>query len=76
MTDLPNLQDIKADLADRKSRGWSVQHGEALVAALEAVIQDCTNAGNHPAPRGPVAQAQWTLSLIREHLTIGDNNDN
>lgn len=78
MSELPNLQDIKADLADRKSRGWSVQHGEALVDALEAVREESFDTlvkyEGHPEPYrfGLADQASATLDLINQHLTIGD----
>lgn len=77
MSDLPNLQDIKHDLADRKARGWSVQHGEALVAALEAVIEDANDPVSEAATNGQISfgirsQAKHTLDLINQHLTIGE----
>ncbi|MFZ1361439.1 MAG: hypothetical protein WAS05_00695, partial [Candidatus Nanopelagicales bacterium] len=73
-SDLPNLQDIKARIETCDCPDVPV-----LVAALEAVIEDCQKEASYGYGPFGVASGQQserdkehTLALIAEHLGIGD----
>ncbi|MFZ1361330.1 MAG: hypothetical protein WAS05_00135, partial [Candidatus Nanopelagicales bacterium] len=74
-SDLPNLQDIKARIETCDCPDVPV-----LVAALEAVIEDCqeiiSDWDAEPVPdefeNGKALHAGDLLDLINQHLTIGD----